>query len=91
MAQLVAEEMGFGQGWNSPSHTNITRQNSSLTLFSGVRIDSQRHDHRPQRRESLRERHLLGETQSSREKSTSGQTHGTCATAFTFQVSLNHL
>ena len=21
MAQLVAEEMGFGQGWNSPSHT----------------------------------------------------------------------
>ena len=21
MAQLVAEEMGFQQGWNSPSHT----------------------------------------------------------------------
>ena len=25
MAQLVAEEMGFGQGWNSPSHT-LTRE-----------------------------------------------------------------
>ena len=24
MAQLVAEEIGFGQRWNSPSHTPIT-------------------------------------------------------------------
>ena len=24
MSQLVAEEMGFGQGWNSPSHTMVT-------------------------------------------------------------------
>ena len=71
-----------------PSECYISRQNSRLTLFSGVRIDSQRHDHRPQRGESLRKRHLLGETQSSREKSTSGQTHGTCATAFTFKVTL---
>ena len=30
MAQVVAEEMGFGQGWNSPSHTNLAAQISLL-------------------------------------------------------------
>ena len=32
MAQLVAEEMGFGQGWNSPSHTMTPKFDRKLTL-----------------------------------------------------------
>ena len=28
MAQLAAEEMGFGQGWNSPSYTEMFKKAS---------------------------------------------------------------
>ena len=33
MAQLVAEEMGFGQGWNSPSNTEITALDTDNLLL----------------------------------------------------------
>ena len=37
MAQVVAEEMGFGQGWNSPSHTN-NRHFSPVSDVSGIQV-----------------------------------------------------
>ena len=39
MVQLVAEEMGFGQGWDSPSHTVLTKRFPLLFLnyiFLGI-------------------------------------------------------
>ena len=49
MAQLVAEEMEFGQGWNSPSHTIMTMcfslsvlnvQAKEESVLGLVRVDS---------------------------------------------------
>ena len=36
---LVAEKIGwFGQGWNSPSHTNTDEKNDNLVLLEGDRM-----------------------------------------------------
>ena len=32
MAQLVAEEMQFGQGWNSQSHTETCKKRTTVEL-----------------------------------------------------------
>ncbi len=57
-------------------------------MFTGVRTHLERHHHRPQRGEGVRERHRLGQAQSSRSQSTSGKTDGTRPIATSFQVNL---